>query len=67
MLRTGLRMLPLLGACLVWADHSIDWLDRSHPMLRAAKMAGVLGGVALLYVAVLSVMGIKLRQFVRKA
>ncbi|MBW8758173.1 MAG: murein biosynthesis integral membrane protein MurJ [Burkholderiales bacterium] len=57
----------MLGACLVWADHAIDWLDRSHPVLRAAKMAGVLGGVALLYVAVLSAMGIKLKQFMRKA
>ncbi|HEY8977692.1 MAG TPA: murein biosynthesis integral membrane protein MurJ [Burkholderiaceae bacterium] len=66
-LARALVATALLGACLVWADHSIDWLDRSHPMLRAAKMAGVLGGVALLYVAVLSVMGIKLRQFVRKA
>jgi putative peptidoglycan lipid II flippase len=57
----------LLGACLVWADRSIDWLDRAHPLLRALKMAGVLGGVAALYVAVLSMMGIKLGQFVRKA
>ncbi|HYP34330.1 MAG TPA: lipid II flippase MurJ, partial [Burkholderiaceae bacterium] len=57
----------LLGACLVWADHAIDWLDRAHPMLRALKMAGVLGGVAALYVAVLSAMGIQLKQFVRKA
>jgi putative peptidoglycan lipid II flippase len=66
-LARALVATALLGACLVWADHSIDWLDRSHPMLRAAKMAGVLGGVALLYVAVLSVMGIKMKQFVRKA
>jgi putative peptidoglycan lipid II flippase len=57
----------LLGAGLVWADRAIDWLDRAHPMLRALKMAGVLGGVALLYVAVLHAMGIKLKQFVRKA
>jgi len=57
----------VLGACLVWADHGIDWLDRSHPLLRALKMAGVLGGVAALYVAVLSAMGIQLKQFVRKA
>ena len=57
----------ILGACLVWADHAIDWLDRSHPLLRALKMAGVLGGVAALYVAVLSAMGIQLKQFVRKA
>lgn len=57
----------LLGGCLVWADHAIDWLDRTQPLLRALKMAGVLGGVAVLYVAVLAAMGIKLKQFVRKA
>ena len=56
-----------LGAALAWADHAIDWLDRSHPLLRALKMAGVLGGVALLYVAVLAAVGIKVKQFVRKA
>ena len=56
-----------LGAGLMWADHAIDWLDRSHPLLRALKMAGVLGGVAVLYVAVLAVVGIKVKQFVRKA
>ena len=56
-----------LGAGLAWADHAIDWLDRSHPLLRALKMAGVLGGVGLLYVAVLAAVGIKVRQFARKA
>ena len=56
-----------LGAALAWADHAIDWLDRSHPLLRALKMAGVLGGVALLYVAVLSALGLKPGQFMRKA
>jgi len=57
----------VLGACLAWADHAIDWLDRAHPALRALKMAGVLGGVAALYVAVLAAMGIHLKQFVRRA
>ena len=56
-----------LGAALAWADHAIDWLDRAHPLLRALKMAGVLGGVALLYVAVLSALGLKPGQFMRKA
>jgi len=56
-----------LGACLVWANAAIDWLDRAHPALRALKMAGVLGGVAVVYVAVLSVLGLKPSQFMRKA
>ena len=66
----ALRVLAaalVLGAALVWAQHSIDWLDRSHPLLRALKMAGVLGGVGALYVAVLAVLGLKPRQFARKA
>ena len=64
-LRVGVATLAL-GAGLVWADHAIDWLDRSHPALRALKMAGVLGGAALLYVAVLTVVGLKVHQFARK-
>ena len=56
-----------LGACLVWADRSIDWFDRAHPGLRALKMAGVLGGVALVYAAVLTALGVRLKEFVRKA
>jgi putative peptidoglycan lipid II flippase len=64
-LRVAVATLAL-GAGLVWADQAIDWLDRSHPLLRALKMAGVLGGVALLYVAVLAAVGLKVTQFVRK-
>jgi putative peptidoglycan lipid II flippase len=56
-----------LGGVLVWADQAIDWLDRSHPLLRALKMAGVLGGVGLLYLGVLAALGLKPRQFMRKA
>ena len=56
-----------LGAGLVWASHAIDWLDRSHPLLRALKLAGVLAGVSGLYVAVLAAVGIKLKHFMRKA
>jgi putative peptidoglycan lipid II flippase len=55
-----------LGAGLIWADQAIDWLDRSHPLLRAAKMAGVLAGVAALYFAVLAALGVKLREFARR-
>ena len=65
-LRVGVATAAL-GACLVWADHSIDWLDRAHPALRALKMAGVLAGVAAVYVAVLTVLGLKVHQFMRKA
>jgi putative peptidoglycan lipid II flippase len=64
-LRVGVATLAL-GAGLVWADQAIDWLDRAHPLLRALKMAGVLGSVALLYVAVLAALGLKVTQFIRK-
>ncbi len=56
-----------LGAALLWAAHGIDWLDRSHPLLRAAKMAGVLGGVGVLYFAVLAALGLNLRGFARRS
>ena len=56
-----------LGACLVWADHAVDWLDRTHPLLRALKVAGVIGGASLVYVAVLAAVGLKVTQFARKA
>ncbi len=57
----------VLAAALVWAAHGIDWLDRSHPLLRALKMAAVLGGVGGLYVAVLTALGINLKSFARRA
>ena len=66
----GLRVLVAavaLGAALVWAANGIDWFDRAHPLLRAAKMAGVLGGVAALYFGVLAVLGLNLRSFARRA
>jgi putative peptidoglycan lipid II flippase len=56
-----------LGAMLFWAAHGIDWLDRSHPLWRAAKMAGVLGGVGALYFAVLALLGVNLRSFARRS
>ena len=66
----GLRVLvaaTVLGAALVWAANGIDWFDRAHPLLRALKMAGVLGGVAVLYFGVLTALGLNLRTFARKA
>ena len=56
-----------LGAALWWAQGAIDWLDRSHPLLRALKMAGVLGGVAALYLGVLMALGINPKTFARRA
>lgn len=56
-----------LGAALAWAAHGVDWIGlQPHWGLRAAAVAGVLGGVALLYFAVLAACGLRPRQFVRR-
>ena len=56
-----------LGGLLVWAGRSIDWigLGAGHDWLRAGLMAGVLAGVALVYFAVLALLGLRPRQFMR--
>jgi putative peptidoglycan lipid II flippase len=66
----GLRVLAAsaaLAAGLVWAAHAVDWLDRSRPLLRALKMAAVLGGVGGVYLAALMALGIRPKSFARKA
>lgn len=56
-----------LGAALAWAAQAIDWIGlRSQPGWRALVLAGVLGGVALLYFGVLRLLGLDLRQFARR-
>ncbi len=56
-----------LGAALAWAATGIDWIGLQPRWgLRAAAVAGVLGGVALLYFAVLVACGLRPRQFVRR-
>ncbi len=56
-----------LGAALAWAAQGIDWIAlREHPIERAAAVAGVLGGVALVYFAVLAACGLRPRDFVRR-
>ena len=57
-----------LGLALWWAGRSLDWIGlQAQPLQRAALMAAVLGGVALLYFAILWLAGLKLRQFVRRS
>lgn len=65
-LRVGLASLAL-GAALAWAARAVDWVGlQAQPGLRALWMAGVLGGVALLYFALLAAAGLRPRQFVRR-
>jgi putative peptidoglycan lipid II flippase len=66
MLRVALANLALGGA-LYWAARGIDWIGLQPRWgLRALAMAGVLGGVALLYFAVLAACGLRARQFMRR-
>jgi putative peptidoglycan lipid II flippase len=67
MLRTVIGSAAL-GGLLWWAAHAIDWLGlREQPLQRAWTMAAVLAGVGLVYFAVLRLLGLDLRQFVRRA
>jgi putative peptidoglycan lipid II flippase len=57
-----------LGTVLWWAARSIDWIGtQSTPWWRAAMLAAVLAGVALLYFGALAACGMRLREFVRRA
>ena len=57
-----------LGGVLVWASRHVDWVGlQSRWGERAALVALVLGGVALLYFGVLRLAGLDLRQFARRA
>ena len=57
----------VLGAALGAAAHGIDWTGlQPQWALRVAAVAGVLGGVALLYFGVLAACGLRPRQFMRR-
>jgi putative peptidoglycan lipid II flippase len=65
-LKIGLANV-LLGAALWWAGQGIDWIAlQAHWGQRAAAVAGVLAGVALLYFAVLAACGLRPRQLFRR-
>ena len=56
-----------LGAALAWAAVGVDWVGlQAQPLHRATSVAGVLGGVALLYFAVLGGCGLRPRHFMRR-
>ncbi len=57
-----------LGAALAWAARNIDWIGlQPQWLLRAGLLAAVLAGVALLYFGLLTVMGVRPAQFMRRA
>ena len=56
-----------LGAMLAWAATEVDWIAlQAHPGQRAAAVAGVLGGVAAMYFAILAACGLRPRHFMRR-
>jgi putative peptidoglycan lipid II flippase len=58
----------VLAAVLAWAALQIDWIGlQAHWGQRAVAVAAVLGGVALLYGAVLLLCGLRPRDLVRRA
>jgi putative peptidoglycan lipid II flippase len=58
----------VLGGALALAARHIDWLGlQSQPWARAGSMAGVLGGVAMLYFGALWLMGLNLKQLARRS
>ncbi len=68
--RFGLRIVVAsfaLGVVLWLAEAQIDWIGlQSQRLLRAGVLAGVLGGVALLYFGLLFMMGLRPREFTRR-
>ena len=66
-LRVGVASTAL-GGLLFWAGRAIDWLGlgAGHDWLRAALMAAVLAGVAMAYFAMLALLGLRPRQFMRR-
>ncbi|MBI5717855.1 MAG: murein biosynthesis integral membrane protein MurJ [Burkholderiales bacterium] len=57
-----------LGGALALAAEHIDWIGlQARPWQRAGEVAMVLGGVALLYFAVLGACGMRPREFVRRS
>jgi putative peptidoglycan lipid II flippase len=57
-----------LGAVLWWAAQGFDWIGlQARWGQRAALLAAVLGGVALLYFGVLAALGLRPHQFLRRA
>jgi putative peptidoglycan lipid II flippase len=56
-----------LGGVLWWAGRSIDWIGlQAQWGQRAGAVAAVLGGVAVLYFAVLLLAGLRPRQFLQR-
>ena len=57
----------LLCAYLLWAAQAVDWLHMpGQYLLRIALVAAAVAGAALLYLATVALLGLNLRQFLRR-
>lgn len=57
-----------MGAGLWWVAQAVDWVGlRAQPLVRAGLMAAVVCSAALIYFALLALMGLRPRQFIRHA
>ncbi len=57
----------LLCGFLLWAAQAVDWLHMpGQHLLRIGLVAAVVAGAALLYLAAVALLGLKLRQFLRR-
>ena len=57
----------LLCGFLLWAAQAVDWLHMpGQHLLRIGLVAAVVAGAALLYLAAVALLGLNLRQFLRR-
>ncbi|MBU2410283.1 MAG: murein biosynthesis integral membrane protein MurJ, partial [Gammaproteobacteria bacterium] len=57
----------VLSVFLAFGAHYVDWIGlRDQRLLRVGLLAGLIAGAAALYFAVLALLGLKLRSFVRR-
>jgi len=57
----------VLSGLLVWGSGHFDWIAlREHRLQRIGLLAALIAGAALLYFAVLTAVGVRLRSFLRR-
>ena len=58
----------VMGAGVWWAAQQVDWIAmQAHRGQRAALLAGIIACAAVVYFALLALMGLRPRQFIRHA
>lgn len=57
----------VLAAFLVWGAHGFDWIGlRAQPLHRIGLLAALVAGAAVIYFAILTAVGVRLRSFMRR-